>query len=259
MVETRYKFLRSTNGKRASEHGDHTWREGTWYGPLDVALCESGFHCSKRMSEAFSYVKGELVALVEVRGEHEAASDKEAWAEMRLVDVRKWRKEDSVALSIFTASLVLGNFEKAFPGDLRPRQAIEAAQAYLNDPKQANNSAAEKARAEARAAGSCAWSAGSAAAGSAALSAWSAGSAALSAARSAEAAAAGSAVGAVAAAAEAARAAVGAVAEAEGSCAWSAEAAAAGSAEETLPLTRAHLTTKISDWMEALFPTLPKG
>jgi hypothetical protein len=142
MVETRYKFLRSTEGKRTSEHGDHTWKKGQWYVTAEVALCESGFHCSQRMGQAFSYVQGELVARVEVRGLSEAGADKEAWSEMRLTDVRKWRKQDSVALSVFAAELVLNNFEKLYPNDDRPRKAIEAARLYMSKPTKANASAA---------------------------------------------------------------------------------------------------------------------
>lgn len=63
----RYKFLDGFN----SEHGDHTWEIGKWYkcnGQLE--MCKRGFHCSKQIGEAFSYVQGNVLAQVSVRGKH---------------------------------------------------------------------------------------------------------------------------------------------------------------------------------------------
>lgn len=112
-MNTRYKFLRLVDGKKKSNSGSLTWRKGKWEKvSKDLELCERGLHCSVRMLDAFSYVSGELVARVEVRGESVISDDKEAWEEMRLVDIRRWSKKDSVALSIFAAEKVLANYEK---------------------------------------------------------------------------------------------------------------------------------------------------
>ncbi len=119
---------------------------------------------------------------VEVGGGGKSEMDKEVWQRMRLVDVRYWRKEDSVALAAYAASLVLTNFEQVFPQDNRPRKAIEAAQKYLNDPSEENRSAADSA---ARSADSAADSAARSAARSAYSAADSAARSADSAARSA--------------------------------------------------------------------------
>ena len=78
--------------------------------------------------------------------------DKECWSEMRIVKAWHWKKEDSVELAIFAAEEVLHIFEKKYPNDKRPREAIEAAKAYLKDPTDKNKKAA-RAAAEAAEAG----------------------------------------------------------------------------------------------------------
>ena len=50
---------------------------------------------------------------------------------MKIVRAWHWKKEDSVALSIYAAELVIGYYEKIYPNDDRPRKAIEAAKAWL--------------------------------------------------------------------------------------------------------------------------------
>ena len=147
----KYKFLKE--GLK-SNLGEHTWELNKWYkheGELDI--CHKGFHCSKEMWEAFSYVQGELLAEVEVRGKSIIQNDKECWSEMRVVKVWKWQKKDSVALSIYSAELCIGEFEKIYPNDKRPREAIESAKKWLLEPTEENWSAAESA------AESAAWSA----------------------------------------------------------------------------------------------------
>jgi len=153
-MKTRYKFLRT--GYK-SENGDHKWKVGKWYEyDGDIEMCESGFHCSKGIYQAFSYVQGEILAEVEVAGKHEVQDDKEVWEKMRVVRSWKWTKKDSVLFAIFAARLVLKNFEKEFPCDDRPRKAIEAAEVYAKNPTEKNREAAESA---AWAAESAAWAA----------------------------------------------------------------------------------------------------
>jgi len=53
---------------------------------------------------------------------------------MRIIKAYKWTKNDSVAFSIFAAELCIDNFEKVLPNDKRPREAIEAAKRYLENP-----------------------------------------------------------------------------------------------------------------------------
>ena len=184
-----YKFL--LTGYK-SENGNHKWQFGRWYkfdGELD--MCSAGFHCSKGIYQAFSYIQGEILAQVEVRGKHLSENDKEVWQEMRVIKSWKWNKKDNVLFAIYAAELVIDIFEKEYPSDDRPRKAIEAAKSYLNNPTTKNKRAAgdagdaagDAARAAgdaARAAGAAARAAGAAvrAAGAAAGDAWDAGAAA---------------------------------------------------------------------------------
>ena len=165
----RYKTL----PENKTPHG-HKYRKGVWYKVDSISICHKGFHCSKNLVDAMGYVTPGWVAKVEVRGESEVQSDKEVWSEIKIVEWVKWTKKDSVALAIHSAEKVLKNYEKKYPKDLRPREAIEAAKKVLKNNTAANRSAAW----------SAAWSAESAwsAAESAARSAWSAQSAARSAA-----------------------------------------------------------------------------
>jgi hypothetical protein len=160
--------------------GNNTWTIGKWEkhdGTL--IMCQSGFHASVRAIDAMSYVACEVLAEVEVRGKKLVQEDKQCWSEMRVVKAFLWEKKDSVALSVFAAELVIGNYEKVCPNDKRPRQAIEAAKTWLKNPTVETSSASS-------AAFSAASSAACSAARSAARSAaWSAAESASSAARSA--------------------------------------------------------------------------
>lgn len=168
-MKTRYKFLREVDGKIKSDSGDCTWKIGEWQKhDSEVKLCNTGFHCSKKVYQAFSFVQGEILAEVEVDGKSDIQEDKEAYSEMRITNAWKWQKKDSVALSIFAAELVIENFEKQFPEDKRPREAIEAAKKVLANDTEKNRSAAWlSARSAESAAGSAAWSAAESAARSA--------------------------------------------------------------------------------------------
>jgi len=133
--------------------GDMTWKVGKWAkhkGKLD--MCHSGFHASVRATDAMRYVNCEILALVEVRGKHLKQDDKQCWSEMRVVRAYEWTKLDSVAMAIYAAELVIGEHEKKYPDDKRPRQAIEAAKKWLKDPTEENRQAASAASAASAAA-----------------------------------------------------------------------------------------------------------
>ena len=128
--------------------GDMTWKVGTWHnhkGKLD--MCTSGLHASVRAIDAMRYVDCEILALVEVRGKHLKQDDKQCWSEMRVVKAYRWEKPDSVAMAIYSAELVIGEYEKRYPDDKRPRRAIEAAKAWLENPTEENRAAANAASA----------------------------------------------------------------------------------------------------------------
>ena len=262
MSKTRWKFLREVGGKIKSDKGDCTWEIGEWKKEDKVDMCNKGFHCSKKIIEAFSYVQGEILAKVEVNGESDRQEDKEVYSDMRIVKLWKWDKKDSVALSIFASELCLENYEKLYPEDRRPREAINAAKKVMENDTEENRSAAENAaESAAENAGSAAESARSARsaaenAGSAAENAWSAARSAESAARSAESAAwsAGSARSAARSAWSASWSAESAAWSAAESASWSAWSAAwsawsAGSARSAARSAESAAYKKIENFM----------
>jgi hypothetical protein len=169
---TRYKFM--LDGFK-STRGNHTWEIGKWYKTDgDLELCQKGFHCSKGIYQAFSYVQGSILTKVEVRGKHLDEKDKEVWEEMRVTKAWKWTKKDSVLFSIYAARLVLDIYEKQYPDDDRSRKAIEAAETYIKNPTEENKAAAYAAAHAARAAAYAAAHAARAAADAAAYAAYAA-------------------------------------------------------------------------------------
>ena len=107
-----------------------------------IEACKNGFHGSKRIIDAMQYVDLEVLALAEVRGVSDKEDDKECWEEIKLVKAWKWEKKDSVELAIFAAELVIDIFEKQYPDDKRPREAIKAAKKWLKNPTEENRHAA---------------------------------------------------------------------------------------------------------------------
>jgi hypothetical protein len=142
----KYKFLNLVKGKIKSNSGNCTWEIGKWSKPIeDIDMCNSGYHCSKTILGAMSFVSGEVLAIVETKGKSEKQKDKEVYESMQIVKAYKWTKKDSVSLSIYSAELVLNNFEKLYPDDDRPRKAIEAAKKVLENDTEENRSAARSA------------------------------------------------------------------------------------------------------------------
>src|ERR1035437_4139890 len=159
-----YKFLNLDKKKIKSNHGNTIWLIGEWqHVDGEMKACNNGLHCSKKIYEAFSYVQGEVLAKVEVKGEHHDENDKSAYSDMRIIEAYRWTKKDSVALGIFSAELCLKEFEKLYPDDKRPREAIDAARAVLAHDTAKNRYAAwSAARSAARSAGSAGYAARSA-------------------------------------------------------------------------------------------------
>ncbi len=154
----RFKFLQLRDGKLVSNNGDAgEWKVGEWKrvdGELN--LCKNGLHCSRLVQDALNYVKGDVLAEVEVRGNHISDDDKECWREMRVVGTWGWGKRESMMLGVISALACLKNYEKKYPDDDRPRKAIEAAQTVIENNTQKTRSAASAAWSAAR---SAAWSA----------------------------------------------------------------------------------------------------
>jgi len=211
-----------------SHYKKKKWQLGEWYkvkGTLE--MCWNGFHASEKVIDSMGYVPMECLAKVEVRGDNEKQSDKQCWREMKIEKVYRWEKKDSVALSIYAAELVIKNFEKKYPSDKRPREAIQAAKKWLKNPTKKNQDAARSAESAAWSAASAAWSAESAA-WSARSAAWSAESATWS-----------------------ARSAASATWSAAWSAAWSARSAASAASARS-----AAILDKIESWIQKRIKTL---
>ena len=148
MEVRQFKFLRT--GLK-SNYNKYQWTLGKWHKTECVKLCH-GFNCSENIADALRYVQGEILAEVQVRGKYFMDTDKSTWEEMKIIRAWHWQKKDSVALAIFCAELALPIFEKQHPADDRPKKAIEAAKAWLDNPTaEAAWTAAEAAGAAARA------------------------------------------------------------------------------------------------------------
>jgi len=171
-------------GLRSGYDGSH-WIIDKWRKVKGKpSLCINGFHASKNIIDAMQYTNMEVLARVEVRGEIEKGSDKQAWTEMRVVKAWEWKKEDSVALAVYAASLALPNFENQYPDDKQPRETIQLVRKWLKDPSSVTKdellsiehvaSAAWSAAWPAWTTRSATWSAAWSAAKSAAWPAWSA-------------------------------------------------------------------------------------
>ena len=164
-----FKFVRSD--LRSKNGRDAPWVVGEWRkheGAL--AMCDQGFHYCKDALDSLEYIYGDRWFIVEARGEEQTDGNKTVACEMRLVREIPM-KVVAVRFALACAGMVLDKFESKYPDDDRPRKAMEAAKAWLDNPTEANRSAA-----------SAAWSAESAArsaesaesAASAASAAWSA-------------------------------------------------------------------------------------
>ena len=203
---TGYKFVKSD--MRSANGSEPPWVLGEWRkheGKLK--LCESGYHASPTALESLQYTFGDRWFVVEAKGKVKKDGNKFVASEMRLVKEIP-AKVVAVRFALASARRCLDNFEVKYPEDNRPRQAIEAAEAWVNDQTEEKSSAARSA------ARSAAWSAAWSAAESAASAAWSA------------------AESAAGCAAWSAASAAGSAASAAGSAAWSAARSAAGSAEQ---------------------------
>lgn len=150
-----WKFLRldEATGQIVSHHDKSPWTIGEWReADGEIEACENGFHCSPNPLDALKYVSGAVVARVEVAGACHDEGDKSAHQRMRIVCAWRWTADDSVQLAIVASEQAISIYEDAYPGDTRPRAAIEAAKAYLVTHDRAAGAAAHAAGAAAYAA-----------------------------------------------------------------------------------------------------------
>jgi hypothetical protein len=178
-----YKFLTADMRSKHGESG--VWKVGEWKKhDGELVMCQEGFHYCKEPLDAFEYVYGDSLVVVEARGEEITDDNKTVVQEMRVIKVVDTKKV-AVQFAIACARRALPNYENVYPKDDRVRKVIEAAETWFANPTEENM----KAAASAALAASAAWSAESAAWSAAWLAvrsaAWSAAESAESAARSA--------------------------------------------------------------------------
>ena len=150
-MNTGYKFLTADMKSKNGDSG--VWKMGEWKKHEDeLVMCESGFHYCKKSIEAFEYVYGDALVVVEARGKSETEGNKTVVAEMRVIK-RVDTKKVAVRFAVACARRSLPNYEKAYPKDDRPRKAIDAAEAWcLNPTEETARSAESAARSAARSA-----------------------------------------------------------------------------------------------------------
>ena len=145
-----YKFLTET--LRSSNGDSGEWKLGEWKKHLgELEMCKSGFHGSPTPLTSLQYVYGPRWFRVEAKGRILHDSDKFTASEMRIVKELP-TKRIAVRFAIACARRALGRFEEKSPEDDRPRKAIEAAEAYLQNPSPETASAAWSAASAARSA-----------------------------------------------------------------------------------------------------------
>jgi len=130
-MKTAYKFLRT--GMK-SDYDGSVWKLGEWRKVNPPCEPCVGLNASRNIVDALGYIQGEILAKVEYKGGVIDSGDKLTCEKMRIVRTWKWTKEHSVRLAVYAARQVLSIYEEEYPGDDRPRRAIEAAEAYLKDP-----------------------------------------------------------------------------------------------------------------------------
>lgn len=181
-----YKFI-GTDMK--SQNGGTKWRKNIWKKHKGtIEICEQGFHACRTPLQSLDYTYGGKWYIVEAQGNiKEEKEDKFVASEMRLIQELPIKKI-LVEFAIRCAERNIKNFEKEFPNDKRPREAINAAKKYIKNPckktKSATQSAQSAAESVAQSTQSAAESVAESAVWSAVWSAWSAESAARSAAGS---------------------------------------------------------------------------
>lgn len=104
---------------------------GEWHPKVsELKICGSGYHvCETR--NIFPYINQELY-IVEVRGNHVADWDKLSFEEMRFIrHVDVWNEKTARLFACDCAEHVLHIYEKCYPDDKRPREAIEVVRKWI--------------------------------------------------------------------------------------------------------------------------------
>ena len=131
-----YHFLRADmTTDSGTESPWEIGEERTYHG--EIVLCQSGYHSSPTLWDAFGYARGPVACLVEISkpvgsdGTETAGNRKSISKTRKLLECRNIERE----LRLFAADCaehVLHIFEREYPNDYRPRLAIQAARDFVN-------------------------------------------------------------------------------------------------------------------------------
>jgi hypothetical protein len=81
-----WKFLELVDGEIKSVYGDCTWKIGKWQKPIkDLDMCNTGYHSSATIPEAYACVRGDILAQVECQCPCIRKDIKFVWENMRIV------------------------------------------------------------------------------------------------------------------------------------------------------------------------------
>ena len=101
-MNTAFKFLRLKDGKLVSDYDGSEWTLGEWREEAAPAKACVGLCCSPHATQAYDYVSGDVVALVEYGGKVIGSGDKLACERMRLLRVwplAEYRRIEQPALA----------------------------------------------------------------------------------------------------------------------------------------------------------------
>ena len=87
--------------------------------------------CNQRERDSLKILK------LLIKSKEEEKLDWANWLIVRLMTYRQY-----VSYAVFAAEQVIGKYEKKYPDDKRPREAIEAAKKCINNPSKENKNAA---------------------------------------------------------------------------------------------------------------------
>jgi hypothetical protein len=140
----------------------------------DIVPCQRGYHLC-RAKDLIEWLNVEIYE-AEGRGKSIRDKDKDVFEQARLIrKIESWNEKTARLFAADCAEHVLPIFEKTFPDDKRPREAIQAARDFANGKiSVAAGAAAWAAEEAAWAAEKAAWAAARAAWAAAGAAAWAA-------------------------------------------------------------------------------------